>query len=102
MIARIVTIILGVISLIVGLRFVFLLLGANPSSQFVSWIYDWSQPFVAPFAGIFGQSSTVAAAGQGIVTQSIFDWTALIALVIYGIIGAVVGGFATRRAHPVA
>lgn len=102
MIARIISIILGVISLIVGLRFVFLLLGANPSSQFVSWIYDLSDPFVAPFAGIFGQSSTVAAAGEGFVTQSIFDWTALIALIIYGIIGAVVGGFAARGTRHVA
>ena len=54
MIARILYIIIGIIEAIIGLRFVFLLIGANPSSQFVSWIYSWSNPFVAPFAGNSG------------------------------------------------
>ncbi|HEY4964500.1 MAG TPA: hypothetical protein VIH90_07455 [Candidatus Saccharimonadales bacterium] len=92
MIARILYIIVGFIELVIGLRFVFLLIGANPSSQFVNWIYGWSNTFVAPFAGIFGQHATVTAAGQGVVAQSIFDWTALIALVVYGLIG----GFVAR------
>lgn len=99
MIARILAIIIGIIEVIIGLRFLFLLIGANPSSQFVSWIYDWSNPFVAPFNGIFGQNATVTAAGQGIAAQSIFDWTALIALVVYGLIGAVVARFATNNTH---
>ena len=90
MIARIIYVIIGFIEVLIGLRFVFLLIGANPASQFVSWIYDWSNPFVAPFAGIFGQHATVTAIGQGAAVQSIFDWTALIALVIYGLIGGVV------------
>lgn len=102
MIARIIAVIIGFIEVIIGLRFVFLLIGANPSSQFVSWIYDWSNPFVAPFAGIFGQRATITAAGQGVAAQSIFDWTALIALVIYGIIGVVIAGFANHRTRPVA
>lgn len=101
MIARIIAIIIGIIEVIIGLRFVFLLLGANPSSQFVSWIYDLSNPFVAPFAGIFGQNATATVAGQGIVAQSIFDWTALIAFVVYGLIGAIITRFTTHNARPV-
>ena len=42
MIARIIAAIIGFIEIIIGLRFIFLLIGANPNSQFVSWIYDWS------------------------------------------------------------
>ena len=73
----------GFIESLIGLRFILRLLGANPANVFVQWIYDWSTPFVAPFAGIFGQSATTT--GQGVVTDSVFDWTALIAFVIIGI-----------------
>ena len=91
----------GFIEAIIGLRFVFELLGANPANAFVSWTYSWSAPFVAPFAGIFGQSSTVT--GHGTVTSSVFDWTALIALVVYGLFLAVVSALLSSRhryAHP--
>lgn len=88
MIAGILSAIVGFIELLLGLRFVFRLVGANPDNGFVDWIYDWSTPLAAPFAGIFGQDATVA--GEGVVTQSVFDWTALIALVVYGVIGGIV------------
>ncbi|MBW3568990.1 YggT family protein [Candidatus Parcubacteria bacterium] len=87
MIAGILYAIVGFIEVLLGLRFAFRLLGANPASTFVDWVYDWSTPLAAPFAGIFGQEATVA--GPGVVTQSVFDWTALIALIVYGLIGAV-------------
>lgn len=94
----IVYVILGFIELLLGLRFVFLLLGANPDSGIVSWIYSWSGIFTAPFAGIFGQSTSTAA-GPGIVTQSVFDWTTLIALIVYGIIGALIGSIFSHWWH---
>ena len=86
---------LGFIEAIIALRFLFRLLGANPASTFVSWIYDWSTPLVTPFAGIFGQNATVA--GPGVVTPSVFDWAALVALVVYGLILGVIGGVVSRR-----
>jgi hypothetical protein len=49
----------GFIELLIGLRFLFRLLGANADSSFVHWIYSWSTPLVTPFAGIFGQEATV-------------------------------------------
>jgi hypothetical protein len=86
----------GFIEVLVGLRFIFRLLGANPASGFVQWIYDWSTPFVAPFAGIFGQNATLT--GRGVVTTSVFDWTALIALIVIGLIVGVIGkGLAHSR-----
>jgi len=42
-----------VLEILLALRFVFKLLGANPSSEFVNFIYNLSAVFVAPFAGIF-------------------------------------------------
>lgn len=94
MIASILYVIGGFIEILIALRFVFLLIGANPASQFVHWVYSWSTPLVAPFAGIFGQNATVT--GPGAVTVSVFDWTALIALVVYGLILAILSGVARR------
>jgi YggT family protein len=79
----------GFIEAIIGLRFLLRLLGANPSNDLVQWIYQWSTPFVSPFAGIFGQNATVT--GRGVVTTSVFDWTALIAFVVVGVILALLG-----------
>jgi YggT family protein len=90
---------LGLIELLLGLRFVFLLLGANPSSAFVAWIYSWSGIFTAPFAGIFGQAPTTA--GPGVVAQSVFDWTTLVALIVYGLLGALIGSLFNRWWRPV-
>jgi YggT family protein len=79
----------GLIEALVGLRFILRLLGANPANGFVNWIYDWSTPFVAPFSGIFGQNATIT--GVGAVTTSVFDWTALIAFIVIGIIVSLIG-----------
>jgi hypothetical protein len=96
MFATIIYLIVGFIEFLIGMRFILLLLGANPASGFVNWIYDWSTPFVAPFYGIFGQQSATAT-GTGVVVQSIFDWTALIAFVVYGFIAMLVAGAMRRR-----
>ena len=89
MIAGLIYAIGGFIELLVGLRFLLRLLGANPSSGFVDWIYSWSTPFVTPFAGVFGQEAQVT--GPGVVTSSVFDWTALIALIVIGIVVGILG-----------
>lgn len=85
----------GIIEALIGLRFLFRLLGANPDNGFVTMIYDWSTPFVAPFSGIFGQEATIT--GEGVVTASVFDWTALIALVVYAIVLGIIGRVAAPR-----
>jgi YggT family protein len=95
MVAGLIYAIGGFIEFIVGLRLLFRLIGANPGSAFVDWVYDWSTPFVAPFAGIFGQESTIEA-GPGVAAQSIFDWTALIALIFYALLTAFIGGTVMR------
>jgi hypothetical protein len=94
MVATLIYIMLGVVEVIIGLRFVLLMIGANPASPFVAWVYGWSNPLVAPFSGIFGQHA--ATAGPGVAATSVFDWTALVALLIYGLIAAVLGHLARR------
>lgn len=82
----IISFIFGVIELLVGLRFLFLILGANPLSTFVNWIYSTSAPLVAPFAGVLGRSTSVP---TGAVVHSVFDPSTLVALVVYAAIGGV-------------
>lgn len=97
MIASIIYAIGGFIEILIGLRFILRLLGANPASGFTDWVYDWSTPFVTPFAGVLGQEATVT--GPGVVTGSVFDWTALIAFIVIGLILAFVGGIFARASH---
>ncbi|MEO8469136.1 MAG: hypothetical protein ABI573_05665, partial [Chloroflexota bacterium] len=49
---RIVVLLFGLIQLIIGLRFVLLLLDAREANGIVSGILNFSQLFVAPFEGI--------------------------------------------------
>ncbi len=86
----------GFIETLIGLRIVLRLLGANAANGIVNWIYTWSTPFVTPFSGIFGQDATVIH-GVGTVYPSVFDWTALIALIIIGIIVGFVGSLLGHR-----
>ncbi len=98
MIANIIYAIGGCIETLVGIRFVLRLIGANAENAFVNWIYIWSTPFVAPFSGILGQDATVVK-GVGAVTTSVFDWAALIALVVIGLVVGLIGNvFGRRRA----
>jgi hypothetical protein len=69
--------ILGVIEVLLGLRFLFKLLGANAGSGFVSFIYSLTSIFVLPFIGIF---RTVASTG------AVFEPATVIAMIMYGII----------------
>lgn len=78
---RILYYVLGVLESLLVFRFVFRLLGANPASGFVSFIYAITEIFLAPFYGIFRPYST-----QGIETRSVFEPATLIAMLVYGII----------------
>jgi uncharacterized protein YggT (Ycf19 family) len=79
----------GFIEILIGMRFALRLIGANPASSFVQWIYNWSTPFVTPFAGVLGQPASLT--GPGVVTTSVFDWSALVAFVIIGVIVSLLG-----------
>lgn len=71
---RVVWFIAGLISIIIALRFVFLLLGANRGADFTDFVYSLSAPFVGPFVGIFGEPT---------YGTSVFEVSSLLAIVIY-------------------
>ena len=69
---------LGVLEVILGLRFIFRLLGANQGNSFTSALYDFSHIFVGPFNGIFND--------QAIGSKSVFELSTLVAMLIYALI----------------
>lgn len=97
--AAIISVVFGAIELAIGLRFFFLLFGANPNSPFVEWIYSVSALFVAPFAGILGQPTAVP---SGTVVQSVFEPSTLIALVVYAAIGGILLRIFSSSSRPAA
>ncbi|MES2668082.1 MAG: YggT family protein [Patescibacteria group bacterium] len=74
---QIVWYVLGLLEALLAFRFVLKLLGANPSAGFSNFIYSASYPFTLPFSSVFGTS---AAGG------SIFEWTTLLAMVVYWLV----------------
>ena len=78
---KIVYYILGVLEVLFAFRLVFKLLGANPQSPFVSFIYTVSQAFLSPFSGIFRSAVT-----KGFETQSVLEPTTIIAMIVYAVV----------------
>ena len=73
--------ILGVIEVLLGFRFIFKLLGANPQNGFVAFLYSISSIFSAPFSGIF--DSFVS---SGLAAKSVFEPAAIIGMIVYAVI----------------
>ena len=69
--------IVGLIDVLIAIRFLLKLLGANPA-PFVRFMYDLTWPLVAPFHGIFNTAQ------EG---RSILEPESLVAMAIYALIG---------------
>lgn len=76
--ARIVSLIGGIVLAILGMRFVLSLLGANRGNVFADFIYSVSNPFVAPFFGLFNYTPQF-----GVVR---FEFETLIAMAFWGFV----------------
>jgi hypothetical protein len=76
--ARVINIIGSVIMGLLALRFILMLLGANQGNGIVNFIYTLSQPFAAPFFGIFGYTAQYG--------QVRFEFETLIAIAFYALI----------------
>lgn len=69
---------LGVLEVVLGLRFIFRLLGASEASSFITFLYDLSHPFVTIFNGIFND--------QTIGSTGVFEISTILAMLIYALI----------------
>lgn len=80
---RLVIFVFGLIQLLIVLRIVFLLVAAREGNAIVSFIYDASEIFVAPFRGILRIDEVQAGA-------TALDFGAIVALVAWFIIELIV------------
>jgi uncharacterized protein YggT (Ycf19 family) len=73
----------GVLEILLGMRFVLRLFGANPQNQFAQLINNLSAPFIAPFSTLF-----ISPTSDGAV--NIFDVNIVIAIVAYALLSYLV------------
>jgi hypothetical protein len=74
---QIVWYLLGLLEVLLAFRFLLKLFGANPFAGFTNFIYSFSFPFVSPFLNVFRVNT---------VEGSVFEWTTLLAMIVYWII----------------
>jgi hypothetical protein len=80
---RVVVLVFGLVQVLIGARFVLLLLDAREANGLVSGILNFSQLFVAPFEGVL-RTDSLHSAG------SILDITAVVALVGWTVVELIV------------
>jgi uncharacterized protein YggT (Ycf19 family) len=72
---RVVSLLFGILAVLIGLRILLLLLVANQQNDIVDFVYNVTEPFVAPFRGIFQFDEVTPGGG------SVFDVAAVVALI---------------------
>lgn len=70
--------IVGLFEILIGIRLLLKLFGANPASAFVSFMYNVTWPLVAPFHGIFNTTQ------EG---RSVFEPESIVAMLIILLLG---------------
>ncbi|AFY33631.1 YggT family protein [Calothrix sp. PCC 7507] len=73
----------GMLEILLGIRFLLRLLGANPKNEFAQLINNLSAPFVAPFSTLFISPTSDGGA-------NIFDINIVIAIVAYALLSYLV------------
>ena len=80
-VSQLVWLVFGVGIALIAIRFVLLLLGANPDAGFTDFIYTVTNPLVRPFEGIFGAPD---------LQTGVLDPASLVAIVVYSLLAWVV------------
>jgi hypothetical protein len=74
---QLIWLLLGILEMLLALRFIFKLIGVNAANAFATFIYGLTNIFVAPFASLTG-----APAAEGMV----LELSTLIAMVVYALV----------------
>lgn len=77
-VVSIISFLLGVLEVLLALRFVFRLLGASQDNSFTQFLYNLSLVFVSPFNGIFHD--------QALGTHSVFELSTLLAMLVFALL----------------
>src|SRR5258708_32840622 len=82
-IVRIIYFIFGVLEVLLGLRVILKVLGANPDNGFANLMYAITQPFVALFATLFTDPKLGGFA--------VLELTTIVAMIVYAVIAWIIG-----------
>ncbi len=84
MVRRVVALLFGILEVLLALRIILLALGANSGNGIVDGIYNVTEPFVAPFIGVFNiNHATLNGA-------SVIDIAAIVAVFGYALLAILV------------
>jgi YggT family protein len=75
-ISILVDIVFSIVEFLLLIRIILKFFGANPQTPFVAWVYDTTQPVLAPFIGIFPN--------QVLRNGFVLELSTLFALLVYG------------------
>lgn len=75
---RLISLVLTIVESLLGLRIFLKFLGASRQADFVSWLYETTQPLLRPFEGIF----PTARSEGGLI----LEFSAIFALIIYAMV----------------
>lgn len=76
--AQVIYFVLGLLEILLAVRFIFRLLGADTGNGFANFIFNVTTPFVGPFNGIFND--------QALSKVGVFEISTLLAMAIYALI----------------
>ena len=76
--SQIVWTVLWVFEVILGLRFILRMIGANSAAGFTQFVYDLSAPLARPFNNVVASS---------VSDNSVIEWATLLAMLIYWLVG---------------
>ncbi len=92
-VGRLIWFVIGFIIVMLALRVLLLLLGANKGNAFVDLVYGISGVFAWPFYGIFGYEPSYG--------KSVFEVSSVVAMLVYALIGWGVAKLVTiGQKHP--
>ncbi|MBE9223509.1 YggT family protein [Cyanobacterium stanieri LEGE 03274] len=79
-------VLVGFLQVLLFIRFMLRLLGANPENQFAQFIYSVSDPFISPFATLF-ISPVSDETMNPIGGMNVFDLNVIVAIIVYALLG---------------
>src|SRR5207237_5211247 len=84
-VSRLIWFLVGVLDVLIAIRFVLLMAGANAAVGFAQLIYGVTTPFVGPFLGLFGKPLTY----EGAARTAQVEFESLVAIVAWALVGGV-------------
>ncbi len=84
--------VLGIIEFLLSLRILLKLFGASTQAPFVQWVYETTNPLLAPFEGMFPTSS--------LSTSLVLEISTLFALITYAFVGVLLESIIRQLAEP--